>query len=51
MREALANQDWESMREVRRSEKEKLDTALAAVLSEEQLARWSEATAYRGRSR
>ena len=48
-REALANQDWESMREVRRSQKEKLDTALAAVLSEEQLTKWSEATASRGR--
>ena len=50
-REAMATQDWESMRETRRTLKEKLDTALAEVLSEEQQAKWSEATAHRGRGR
>ncbi len=51
MREAMANEDFESMRETRRELKEKLDTALAAVLSEDQQAKWSEATAFRGRGR
>lgn len=48
MREALASEDRESMREKRRELKEKLDTALAAVLSEDQQAKWSEATASQG---
>ena len=51
MREAMANQDWESMREKRRALKEKLDTALAAVLTEDQQGKWSEATAPRERGR
>lgn len=48
MREAMANQDLMSMREARRELKEKLDTALAAVLSEDEQAKWGEATAFRG---
>jgi hypothetical protein len=48
-REAMANQDFASMRETRRELKEKLDAALAKVLSEDQLSKWSEATAFRGR--
>ena len=51
MREALAKQDMESLRETRRAEKEKLDTALATVLSEEQKTKWGEATALRGAGR
>jgi hypothetical protein len=51
MQEAIANEDWESMRETRREMKERLDAALAAVLSEDQQAKWSEATAFRRRGR
>ena len=49
MQKARESGDRESMRGVRRELKEKLDTALAAVLSEEQQAKWTEATARRRR--
>ncbi len=47
--EASADRDWEAQRAILQKHKEKLDTELAAVLSQEQLAKWTEATAGRGR--
>lgn len=44
MEEAMANQDYQSMREKRGELKEALDTALAGILSEEQQTKWKEAT-------
>lgn len=41
--------DWESMRTVMQSAKTKLDEALGKVLSESQMAKWNEETAWRGR--
>lgn len=46
--EAMANMDFESMRTVSQELKAKLDSSLAETLSEEQLAKWKEATARRG---
>lgn len=46
--EAIANQDFQSMRSMRQELKAKLDTDLADVLSEEQLAKWKEQTPARG---
>ncbi len=48
LEEARANFDFESMRTAREEIKSELDTALISVLSEEQLAKWKEATARRG---
>ncbi|GMV95467.1 MAG: hypothetical protein AMXMBFR82_52450 [Candidatus Hydrogenedentota bacterium] len=48
MREAFAQQDWQSVRTKAQESKSSLDTALAEVLSEEQLATWKTATTYRG---
>ena len=43
-RKAIASGDFMSMRGPRQELKEKLDTAIAALLSEEQLTKWKEAT-------
>lgn len=47
--EAIANMDFQSMRGAMQTLKGELDTAIAATLSEEQLATWKEKTAQRGR--
>jgi len=47
LEEARANFDFESMRSAREEIKGELDTALASILSEEQLAKWKAATARR----
>ncbi len=47
MREAFAQQDWQSVRTKVQESKSSLDTALAEVLSEEQLATWKETTTMR----
>jgi phosphoribosylanthranilate isomerase len=49
LEEAVASEDFEGMREAMQKLKTKLDTALAAILSAEQLTKWKEATAPRGR--
>lgn len=46
---AMASGDFQSVRESTRVLKEDLDKSLADVLSEEQLAKWNEQTAFRGR--
>jgi len=46
---AMAGGDFESMRTVFQELRTKLNEAMAKVLSEEQLAKWTEATARRGR--
>ncbi len=51
MQEAMATQDFSSRREARRELKAKLDTALAAVLSEDEQTKWGQATASRGPGR
>jgi hypothetical protein len=51
MKEDLENRDWESMRAKRGEMKKKLDAALAKVLSEEEQAKWSAATASQRRRR
>jgi hypothetical protein len=48
MTKAMESGDWQSIREDAAARKEKLDAALAEVLSEEQLATWKEETAFRG---
>jgi len=48
-REASAERDWAAQRTILQQHKAKLDTALASILSEEQLAQWTEATASRRR--
>ncbi len=49
LREAMANQDFQSMRSSRTELKAKLDSSLADLLSEEQLGEWKEKTQFRGR--
>lgn len=46
--EAIANMDFQSMRGASQELKGKLDGELASILSEEQLAKWTEATTRRG---
>ena len=48
-RTAIENSDFQSIRTARQELKAKLDESLAGVLTEEQLAKWKEATAFRGR--
>lgn len=48
-RKVMASGDFESMRTVFQELRTKLNEAMAKVLSEEQLAKWTEATARRGR--
>ncbi len=50
MSEAIASRSFDSVRDSLTKLKETLDTGMAKVLSEDQLAKWKEATAYRGRS-
>lgn len=45
--DAMASMDFQLMREVREEAKPELDAALAKILSEEQLAKWNEATTFR----
>lgn len=47
--EAIANMDFEGMRSMRQELKAKLDTDLAGLLSEDQLAEWTDRTPARGR--
>ncbi len=49
--EAAASSDWQNMRTKLGELKEKLDTALGSVLSEEQLKQWKEATTAQRRPR
>lgn len=49
MSEARASGDMESARETNRKLREKLDADLSKVLNAEQMAKWTEATAMRGR--
>ncbi len=48
MREAFAQQDWQSVRTKVQESKSTLDSSLAEVMTEDQLASWKEATTYRG---
>ncbi len=48
MQEAMASFDFQAVRGARQTAKEKLDKALASILSEDQVAKWNEATAPRG---
>jgi len=45
---ALTSGDWESVRTVYQNQKTKLDSGLKSLLTEEQLAKWTEASARQG---